>query len=148
MTGKGAWRVASYEIHMHESLLEERPSDEFVSKVLDESRVLHARQLCEIFLSTGSNYPDNVTLADLVPESEQSALLKELERKLRNEYGTIDKENSPRWVFNKMLLHPTDERLDGFNYKPALDTVRPLLKLIVAEIESIRRQQFERRLRT
>ncbi len=146
MTGKGAWLVASYEIHMHESLSEERPSYGVVSKALDESRVLHARQLCEIFLSIG-NYPDNVTLADLVPENDQSALLKELETKLRDKYGSMNTKDSPRWVFHKMLLHPTDERLDGFNYKPALDTVRPLLKLIVAEIESIKGGQFDRRLR-
>lgn len=146
MTGKEAWLVASYEIHMHESLFEERPSDGVISKALDESRVLHARQLCEIFLSIG-NQPDNIKLADLVPGSDQSDRLKELITKLKYRYESIREEKSPRRVFHKMLLHPTTERLDGFDYKPALDSVRPLLKLIVAEIESTRGNLFERRLR-
>jgi hypothetical protein len=71
MKGKGAWRVASYEIDMHETLFE-GPSQMAISNALTESVVLHARQLCEIFLSR-STEADNVKLADLVPAGHESA---------------------------------------------------------------------------
>lgn len=142
--GKGAWRVASYEIDMHETLFE-GPSHCASRNAHTESIVLHARQLCEIFLSR-STEADNVKLADLVPVDEQSARLKELIAQLDREYGNRRTVESPCWVFNKMLLHPTKERLDGYDYESALTRVRPVLKGIIAEIES-RRGLFVRRLR-
>lgn len=145
MPGKGAWRVASYEIDMHENLLA-GPSLATVSNALTESTVLHARQLCEIFLSC-SRETDNIKLAHLVPESEQSERLQQLIHELDRAYGKVREEESARWVFNKMLLHPTTERSDSYNYERALNSVRPILKQIIAEIESIRGQRFDRRLR-
>src|SRR5258708_4262451 len=80
-----------------------------VNNALTESRVLHVRQLCEIFLSR-STEDDNVRLVNLVSESDQSPHLKKLVAALDETYGKSRKEGSPCWVFNKMLLHPTTER--------------------------------------
>ncbi len=144
MEGKGAWRVASYEIDMHETLFE-GSSHRASRNAHTESIVLHARQLCEIFLSRNTD-ADNVKLVDLIPEDEQSERLRELIAELDREYGNRRTEESPCWVFNKMLLHPTKERLDGYNYDSALNRVRPVLKTIIAEIES-KRGSFVRGLR-
>jgi hypothetical protein len=144
MEGKGAWLVASYEVDMHETL-SERPSALAQHNALTESIVLHARQLCEMFLSL-SNKDDNVKLADLISEGEQSAEFKKLVAELRGIYGNSRKVGSPSWVFNKMLLHPTAVRIDSYDYGPALNQVRPVLKKIIAEIES-KKGSFERRLR-
>ena len=145
MEGKGAWLVARYEIDMHEAL-SEGPSSLAISNALTESVVLHARQLCEIFLSL-SKKGDNIKLADLIPEGEQSQRIKELITELRGIYGNNEKQESPCWVFNKMLLHPTTERIDRYNYEPALNQVRPVFKKIIAEIEFIK-GAFERNLRS
>jgi hypothetical protein len=144
MKGKGAWLVASYEIDMHETLFD-GPSALAMRNAHVESIVLHARQLCEMFLSR-STEADNVKLADLVPRVDQSERLKKLIVELDKEYGNRRTEESPCWIFNKMLLHPTKERLDGYNYDKALNRLRPILKKIVAEIES-KRGRFDRRLR-
>ena len=145
MEAKGAWEVARYEVDMHETLLEGELSATALRNALTESMVLHARQLCEIFLSRSAE-ADNVKLSDLVSESEQSEMLKELLSELERAYGDRRTSNSPCWVFNKMLLHPTTQRIDGYNYDSALNRVRPVLKKIVTEIEA-KKGSFERRLR-
>jgi hypothetical protein len=145
MTGKGAWLVASYEIDMYENF-DEGPSIRASQNAHTESMVLHARQLCEIFLSR-SREPDNIRLADLISESDESDKLKELIVELDRNYGSGRTEGSPCWVFNKKLLHPTTERTDRYNYGPALNRVKPILKAIIAEIES-KKGRFARDLRT
>jgi hypothetical protein len=132
---------------MHENLsdaagkLVTELSPAVVNNALTEGRVLHARQLCEIFLSR-STENDNVRLIHLVSESDQSQQLKKLVAELDEKYGNRRTEGSPCWVFNKMLIHPTTERSDGDDYQSALDAVKPILKLIVREIE-LKRGQFE-----
>jgi hypothetical protein len=144
MTGKGAWLVASYEIDMHETLFE-APSPRASQNAHTESIVLHARQLCEIFLSRSAE-ADNIKLADLVPKDDQSERLKKLIAELRAEYGDSRTEGSPCWVFNKMLMHPTTQRTDRYDYESALNRVRPILKTIIAEIE-YKKGPFSRGLR-
>jgi len=146
MKGKEAWLVASYEIHMLEELLQGRHLRKVILNAITESIVLHARQLCEIFLSR-STEADNIKLVHLVPKIDQSERLKKLINELDKSYGSRKEEGSACWVFNKMLLHPTTERLDGYNYEPALKAVVPILEKIVHEIESARSQEFDRQIR-
>lgn len=143
LKGKGAFEVLRYEIDMHEALPGGR-SDQAIKNAITESMVLHVRQLCEIFLSS-SKENDNIKLEDIVPKHPQSEPLITLIAELRSTYGSRRKEESPCWVFNKMLVHPTTERLDRYNYEPALNCVRPILKKIIDHIES-RVGRFERRL--
>ncbi len=145
MKGKGAWLVASYEIDMSEALSFEGPSAAAVRNALTESMVLHTRQLCEMFLSR-SNEKDNVKLKDLIPERQHTARLSESVAALHRIYGNSRRAGSPCWVFNKMLLHPTTIRTDGYDYGSALNQVRPFLEEIIAEIES-EKGPFERKLR-
>ena len=112
MKGKGAWLVASYEVHMLEELLKGRHSRDVIRNATAESIVLHSRQLCEIFLSR-SKEGDNIKLAALIPEGDQSERLKKLIAELAHKYGSRREQGSPCWVFNKKLLHPTTERSDG-----------------------------------
>jgi hypothetical protein len=126
MTGKGAWLVANYEIDMHEIYLKVHRLAPARTR-LPRAQFLYARQLCEIFLSRSSE-ADNIMLADLVPQGDQSERLKNLIAELGREYGDRRTEGSPCWLFNKMLLHPTTERSDRYDYESALNRVRPVLK--------------------
>jgi len=144
MEGKGAAGVAGYEFDMLEILSDMQtliaPDSQVawaMKNARTESIVLHTRQLCELFLSL-SREDDNAKLADLVEDNQQSSELKRLIEELREKYGKRDDEDSPRRIFNKMLLHPTKLRVNGYNYQPELDKLRPLLVAIMAEIESVR----------
>ncbi len=59
------------------------------------------------------------------------------------EIGPISNDSkSPKWVFNKMLAHPTKDRDPrGFNYGPFLDLVTPKIKLLVEEIRRLEKAQ-------
>lgn len=94
MKGKEPFEVVQYEFAMHEALREGPPPDEAITNAIIESRVLHARQLCEIFLSL-SKKSDNIKLEDLIPKSQQSDHLKKLIKELEETYGNREKEGSP-----------------------------------------------------
>jgi hypothetical protein len=145
MNRQSAWVVVSYEVDMHETLSEGSPSPRAIQNAYTESMVLHARQLCEIFLPR-STEPDNIKLADLIPEGDQSERFKELIAGLGRRYGDRRTVGSPCWVFNKKLMHPTTERTDAYDYESALNRVKPILKAIIAEIAS-KRGLFSRGLR-
>jgi hypothetical protein len=53
---------------------------------------------------------------------------------LESVYGKADIENSPCWVLNKMLAHPTKWRMGSYNYYPALKKVGPYVLAILREI--------------
>jgi hypothetical protein len=110
------------------------------------NRVLHVRQLCEIVLYRGTQ-EDDVKLIDLVPEKMRSEEPKVLVEKLRTEYGGREDKLKPRWMFNKLMLHPTTERADSHNYEPALAIIEPPLQKIVVELGRIDGHQFDRSLR-
>jgi hypothetical protein len=138
---KGPRGIAAYEIDMLENLAD-GPSDWAKGNALTESRVLHARQLCDIFLGRGEQ--DEVRLASLLANHPQSRALRELVGELRTKYGNRNMSGSPCWVFNKKMFHPTVERTDSHDYAPALRIVEPILKKIVAEIESLTHEPFVR----
>ena len=143
---KGAWEVTKYEIKMLESLAEGASSG-VLQNALTECQVLHARQLCEIFLSRGWE-SDGIRLSHLVAEADQTERLKQLVHELYEVYGNRQLKQSPYWAFHKMLQDPTAPRGDGYGYEPALDLVRPILRKIISEIEFIRRQEFDRQPRS
>jgi hypothetical protein len=149
--GKDPWLVVSYEIDMHEQLSKAGSFARLVQNAITESRVLHTRQLCDIFIPDRSNRSDDVSLGHLIPGWEASnnakcEKLKRLVQHLKQQYGDSRMVYSPCWVFNKKMAHATLERTDNYDYGPALAAVSSTLRAIVAEIESIAGKQFRRML--
>jgi hypothetical protein len=151
MPGKDPWLVASYEIDMHEQLSRVSVSARLIQNAITESRVLHARQLCEIFIPAWDPKPDDICLGHLVPgwNDEHTARfkrLRDLVEDLKRKFGRSGRRNSPCWVFNKKMAHATLERTDDYDYKPALSMIDSALRPIIAEIESVAGRTFRRQL--
>jgi hypothetical protein len=145
-SGRNPWPVVAYEIDMLEQLEAPTRWRGAFRNAITESRVLHARQLCDIFLSRGS-WPDDIVLAHLIPYWRDLNGLAKLVERLEKDFGSRKAPGSPCWIFNKMMAHATLERNDSYNYEAALVQVCPTLKLIVGEIESLIGERLERGLR-
>jgi hypothetical protein len=140
----GPWGVFEYEVMMYRQTSRPIPLPlatlpdilDLLKNVLTESRVLHARNLCDILLSHTNRDKDDVRLKELLPG------FKSNHTKLLNTayHGTDDEpdEERPHWIFNKMLAHPTTQRYDGWNYEPALTRLAPHITKLLQEIEDAR----------
>lgn len=144
MPTKDPWPVVSYEIDMLEQLEGPTRLAGAFRNALTESRVLHARQLCEIFLGRPPVRTDDIRLDHLVHDWNNSGRLRELVDRLSEKYGHGSVPDSPCWIFNKKMAHATFERSDNYNYETALAAVCPALKEIVAEIEFVTGKKFSR----
>lgn len=140
------WQVFNYEIQMYFETrirLKHLKTDGRDSRVmviknaLTESLVLHTRIMVDILISKGSGN-DDITLKDLLPDWPQSEIGRQMIGELKSAYGKSDIQNSPCWVFNKMLAHPTRWRADSYNYFPALKQIEHHVLSILREIEKIR----------
>ena len=72
-----------------------------------ESQTLHTRIMAEILFSKTSHPKDDISLAGLSAEFSESAIGKKLVYDLKYSYGASGERNTPCWVINKMLVHPT-----------------------------------------
>lgn len=105
-----------------------------VNNALTESRVLHARNVCDILLSSKSGSDnDDVRLKDLLPGFKSDHT-----KQLRKAYFDGPKDERPHWIFNKMLAHPTTERYDRYDYGPALARLAPHITRLLEEIADAR----------
>ncbi len=141
-----AWDTVSYEVRMRKNLSQTPVLLPTLTNALTESRVLHARQQCDVFLSKGRE-KDDIKLEHLVPDWQSAAncaQLRELINDLKQKYGSRKNDDSPCWVFNVIMAHPTLYRGHGYNYGPALQMVEPVLAKIVEEIESVAGRNFNR----
>lgn len=132
--------VARYAVDMLENLGSTQVSLWAISNALTESRVLHARELCDIVLSKEDRKGkdnDDILLKHLVPEDKWTEELNGLVSELRTKYGGRDDVGKPCWLFNKLMFHPTTKRSKSYDYTKALAVVEPLLDKIVREIERI-----------
>src|SRR5690349_7580886 len=110
------WSVVEYEVKMyfatHEILFNPEAFgtlSRVLKNAVEESAVLHTRILAGVFLSKGSQ-KDDLRLANLFPNwatDSRYASLKQAVNDLSHLYGKSDLENTPCWIFNKMLAHPT-----------------------------------------
>ena len=101
-----------------------------------ESLILHTRIMTDILVSKGLQN-DDIVLKDLLPDWCNSEIGMTLITKLDNAYGKANKKDSPCWVINKMLAHPTRWRTDRFEYGSSLRQIEPLIFEILSEIETI-----------
>ncbi len=138
----GRWGVYDYEVMMYWGTsrpvrIAVTPGILIVKNALTESRVLHARNLCDILLSRkNSSDNDDVRLKDLLPGF-RSNHTKQLNKAY---HGTDDEANEerPPWIFNKMLAHPTTQRYEGWNYESALNRIAPHITKLLDEIAAAR----------
>jgi hypothetical protein len=97
--------------------------------------------LCDFCTSKRLNDIKPSDLFDNYDTDPKYKKLKALINCLAQQYGTDQPEHA-RWVFDKMLAHPTKERQKSFDYTPFLDRVRPVLQAIIGEIETLRGRPF------
>jgi hypothetical protein len=142
--------VVRYAVDMLEALEPVQASSWEISNAVAESKVLHARELCDVVLSKRGpkgkdGDKDDILLKHLVPEDEWTEELNRLVKELRTKYGTRNDNEKPCWLFNKMMFHPTTKRSDSFDYTKALAIVQPLLDKIIREIEGITKRPIASR---
>jgi hypothetical protein len=101
-----------------------------------ESKLLHMRQLCEIFLSKGQE-KDDIRLSDLFPDWDGEPERKNLTDRLRSWYGRRSCEGTPCWTFNKMLAHPTLQRGPCYSYEPVLANFEPIVRQMIILVRSL-----------
>lgn len=127
------WTVFEYEVRMFRCLLAllKKGNQEFpdgVQYAIVESVVLHTRQLVDILLSRGKKR-DDIKLSSLLP-CFQSIHLDTLDK----HYGKAHERNSPCWIINKRLAHPTSERGDSFDYSRLLSKLVPKIEVLLQKI--------------
>lgn len=101
-----------------------------------ESLLLHTRIVSDILISKGSE-KDDIVLKALLPEWCDSKEGKVLIERLKTTYGKRDEKDSPCWVINKMLAHPTRWRKDRFDYSKFMKQIEPLIFNLLSEIEKV-----------
>lgn len=138
------WIVFDYEIQMYFETrnllrhLKNKDANNLINLITKnatvESELLHTRIMIEILISQGSEN-DDITLKDLMPKWYSTENAKLLIGKLKNIYGKRDEKDSPRWILNKMLAHPTKWRTDRFDYGQVMRKIEPVVFEILSEIE-------------
>jgi hypothetical protein len=135
-----SWITYDYEMNMFHSLLSlSSPGNTELALLsqpirfaVAESLVMHSRIITDILLSRDTS-PDSIRLTDLLPGF-KPAMLDEL----KQAYGSGRKKNSPCWTINKMLAHPTTERLSSFDYSPMINSLGPMMESVFTEVEAER----------
>jgi hypothetical protein len=140
------WIVFDYEIQMYfetrnllRHLSTKDPNDvinRITKNATVESLLLHTRIMTDILISKSSEN-DDITLRDLLSEWCNSENGRTLIEKLKNAYGKRNEKDSPCWIINKMLAHPTRWRTDRFDYGKTMRQIEPLIFDILSEIERV-----------
>jgi hypothetical protein len=141
------WVVISYELDMFMALGQpilpaNVPAEimMILQNAVVESRVLHARNLCDIFLSR-TNRRDDITLKALlggIPASLQRKI-----DKLKAAYGEAGDPSSMCWTFNKMLVHSTTHRGSSYDYSSHLQALEPLIREVVEDVTILANQSSD-----
>jgi len=134
------WTVWDYELDMFNALLPEFHSADFsqyplrVRNAVVESFLLHTRQLADILRSSDHGDGDDVKLDKLLTGFTPPHL-----DEFKRSYGRRDDPDSPRYIINKRLMHPTNIRTDSFNYTEMVEKkLRVVMQLCFDEVETER----------
>ena len=150
----GPWAALRYEFWTLERSIQEKGrldeqsfQDEdrlqVMKGALTESAVLHARRLCELFANPEGKFDSDLNLSDLLPDwdwdKSKYKVLNELLSAIETAYGHYSEANSPYQTLNRIFWQATVTRPSAQDYADALDKVLPLLRRIIAEVESRQR---------
>lgn len=127
------WALVSYFSSGHKELSSLSQPLRFAAV---ESLVLHTRIIVDILLSRDRE-DDSIRLEDLLPGFSSSYI-----DDLKNSYGSSRKKDTPCWIINKRLAHPTKHRLSSTDYSPIINALAPIIKKLFNEIER-ERQRIE-----
>ncbi len=140
------WIVFDYEIQMYFETrnllrhLNTKDPNNIINRITKnvtvESLLLHTRIVTDILISK-SIEGDDITLMGLLPEWCNSETGKPLIENLKNIYGKRNEKDSPCWIINKMLAHPTQWRTDRFDYSKPMKQIEPVIFNFLSEIEKI-----------
>jgi hypothetical protein len=145
--GDQRWMVIEYEVQMFRSdTLKKEQSSLALQNAAVESRLLHTRNLCEIFIELAKEEDDIVLSAMFDDWSTNSRYdqLKHFVSEIAAIYGKAKDEGSPRWAINKRLAHSTTHRAAGrgYDYAPHLKELEPKLLEIINQVEALRHMPF------
>jgi len=136
----------------------ERPDELALRNAVTEDALLHARNLCVVFLDgDGAREDDIVLYCKTRPQEKMPRVLfpdweandadykeiKEAVSKLRDAYGDDNKPGTCRYAFNKMAMHATKHRGAYGVYDDALRSLEPIIREIVGHIESLKGVRFK-----
>jgi hypothetical protein len=142
------WDVGMYR-QLQQYLFNTPPAfaDLYIRDACVESVVLHARQLCGLFLQT-ERQPDDIRLVDLFSDwdtnRERYVRARSLIAKLREIYGDSKTPGSMCWEFNKKLFHITNHREAYNDFKMHLRVIHEPLQDLLKEMERLRGLGFFR----
>ena len=140
------WSIVDYEAVMffrlcsHLGSEASQPDSNTVNNAMVESACLHARILIDILLSKNSGKDDDIRLDELSDGFPHESVhgLNESVDQLRTAYGKSGTEQSPCWILNKMIAHPTLKRGTSRDYTEVLNKLFPLIKEVLQEIQNHR----------
>jgi len=147
------WSIIAYEVWMYfgtrSKMKTPTCNDDVIRNAVVESAIVHARILCDIFLSKKSQWGGNILLADRFADwRSNSYRLKDLKskiKKLRQAYGHSKKDGSPYQVFHQKALHADQARyptFHGYDYADQFKVLDPLSRDVVEAIEAARGPLF------
>ncbi len=139
--------IVKYESDMLVGLIDARAeieeldlrSKRTVINALTESALLHARTLCAIFLSEGreAEIKLETLLAQFSPTEEQRRAIYEAIHQLEDAYGEESDHNSPRFIINSMVMHPTVHRGDYGVYDGVVNKLVPLISQVMSALQAM-----------
>lgn len=106
------------------------PTKDILRNALIESKAIHARNLCEIFLNESQN--QDISLKNIVTPTwwSQNRSLIEI---LKGIYNPSNVDSSPKNILDKFLFHPTLNRAFRYDLRHPLQPLhKPIVKIIVA----------------
>ena len=119
-------------------------SPEAIENAITESKLLHIRNLCELFCDPdAAKHDDDIKLKDLFDDWETNEARYSQLVKSRNDlceaYGKGDP--SRRATLNKRLAHTTKRRAesDGYNYTELVEVLKPKILKVFEDIEALRK---------
>jgi hypothetical protein len=140
---KEKWDIVAYEAKMFFELCvvlsdpATTPKNEVVKNAVVESVCLHTRILIDFLISKKSTpkkgddiQRDDIRLDDLLPGFTPPSL-----DKLLAAYGGARTEQSPCWILNKMIAHPTTKRGTRYDYTRVIGQLYPLIEKVWQEIK-------------
>ena len=138
------WSVIHYEVTMYWGtrkaidIVSKLPDGDVIRNAVVESLILHTRILTDILLSKGKS-SDDILLKNIMPDWVMRDGHDMLQQS-RNAYGKTNIPNSPCWVINKMLAHPTILRTNNFDYSVTLNKIEPIIFKILHALSTITRR--------
>ena len=144
------WHIIAYEVWMYFGTRAKMKAptidDEVLRNATVESAIVHARILCDIFLSRATRQSGGILLTALSREWKRSnpQQYKDLRSRVKDlikAYGDHGVERSPCQIFHQKALHADEARyqsFQGYDYADQFKALDSAIRGVVDAIEAIR----------